>query len=69
MIDMATGLSIEPPTACTTRNVTSQPRLGATLHSNDPRVNSDSPTWNTRRLPKRSAVDPESSRRLASARV
>ena len=36
MIDIATGLSIEPPTACTARNAISQPRLGATLHSNDP---------------------------------
>ena len=28
MIDIATGLSIEPPTACTMRNAISQPRLG-----------------------------------------
>ncbi|KPM53621.1 hypothetical protein ACG83_23635 [Frankia sp. R43] len=43
MIDIATGLSIEPPTACTIRNATSQCRLGAMLHSREPRVNSARP--------------------------
>ena len=36
MIDIATGLSIDPPTACTIRNATSAPRLGARLHSSEP---------------------------------
>ncbi len=58
MIDMATGLSIDPPTACTTRAPTSQPRDGARLHSTDPATNSASPVWKTRRRPIRSAVEP-----------
>ena len=68
-IDMATGLSIEPPTACTMRNTTSQPRLGARLHGSEPAVNMASPAWNVRRRPTRSAVDPASTSRLASTRV
>ena len=43
MIDIATGLSIEPPTACSMRKAISQPRLGATLHSSEPSVNSARP--------------------------
>jgi hypothetical protein len=38
MIDTATGLSIEPPTACRTRNAISQPRPGASEHSAEPTV-------------------------------
>ena len=69
MIDIATGLSIEPPIACSTRAAISSPRLGATAHSSEPSENSDSPTWNTRRRPIRSAVEPESMSRLASTSV
>ncbi len=65
MIDIATGLSIEPPTACTIRKATSAPRLGARLHSREPRVNSARPAWKVRRRPTRSAVDPASISRLA----
>ncbi len=36
MIDMATGLSIDPPTAWTMRKTMSSARLGARLHSNEP---------------------------------
>ena len=36
MIDMATGLSIEPPMAWTMRNTTSVVRLGARLQRRDP---------------------------------
>src|SRR5216683_3225214 len=43
MMDIATGLSIEPPIACSIRNATSQPRPGARLHSSEPRVNAASP--------------------------
>jgi hypothetical protein len=67
MIDMATGLSIEPPTACRPRNATSQPSPGATLHSREPRENVASPAWNTRRRPRRSAREPESISRQAIA--
>ncbi len=69
MIDIATGFSIEPPTACTMRNAISEPVFGATLHNSEPRLNSTSPTWNVRRRPNRSAVDPDSISRLASTRV
>ena len=66
MIDIATGLSIDPPTACSIRNATSQPSPGATLHSSEPSVNTASPAWKVRRRPTRSAVEPDSISRLAS---
>jgi hypothetical protein len=43
MIDMATGLSMDPPMACSMRNATSQPRPGARLQSSEPAVNSARP--------------------------
>ena len=69
MMDMATGLSIEPPTACIIRNSTSQPSPGARLQSSEPSVNVARPVWKVRRRPTRSAVEPDSIRRLASTRV
>jgi hypothetical protein len=69
MIDMATGLSIEPPTACSIRNATSQPRPGARLQASEPSVNTVSPAWKVRRRPMRSAVDPANISRLASTSV
>jgi hypothetical protein len=43
-IDIATGLSIAAPIPCTTRKATSNSRLGASAHSNDPsEVNHDLP--------------------------
>ncbi len=69
MMDMATGLSIDPPSACTIRNATSQPRPGARLHSAEPVVNTASPTWNVRRRPTRSPVEPASIRKLATTSV
>ena len=69
MIDIATGFSIEPPTACSIRKAISQPRLGAALHSSEPSVNSTSPVWKTRRRPSRSPIDPDSISRLASTSV
>ena len=69
MIDIATGLSMLPPTAWTIRNAISQPRPGARLHSNDPSVKTTRPVWNVRRRPIRSPVEPESSNRLASTNV
>jgi hypothetical protein len=44
MIDSATGLSIEPPTACSMRKAINQPRLGARLHSSDPSVKTIRPS-------------------------
>jgi len=69
MMDMATGFSIEPPTACTIRNTTSQPSPGATLQSSEPSAKIARPLWNVRRLPTRSAVEPASISRLASTSV
>ncbi len=69
MIDIATGLSIEPPIACSTRAAISMFRLGASAHSSEPSENRVSPSWNTRRRPTRSAVEPDSISRLASTRV
>ena len=69
MIDMATGFSIDPPTAWTMRKTISSARLGARLHSNEPAENVTNPMRNVRRRPRRSAVEPESISRLASTRV
>jgi hypothetical protein len=60
MIDMATGLSIEPPTACTIRNATSVSRFGATEHRAEPAVKTTRPAMKTRLRPIRSAVEPAS---------
>lgn len=38
MMPIATGFSIEPPTACSIRNATSHPRPGAMLHSSEAAV-------------------------------
>ncbi|CAM5677352.1 hypothetical protein SFUMM280S_07552 [Streptomyces fumanus] len=69
MIDMATGLSIEPPTACTIRNTTSEVRSGASEHSTEPAVNSTRPVMKTRLRPIRSAVEPASISSEARTRV
>src|SRR3546814_9403223 len=45
-IDIATGVSIEPPSACTMRAAISQPMSDETLHSSEPNVNSAMPIWN-----------------------
>ena len=66
MMDIATGFSIEPPTAWIIRKAISQPRPGARLHSSEPTVNTARPAWNVLRRPIRSAVDPENIKRLAS---
>jgi branched-chain amino acid aminotransferase len=42
MMDIATGLSIEPPTAWSIRNATSQARLGARLQASEPSVKTTS---------------------------
>jgi hypothetical protein len=69
MIDIATGLSIVPPVACSARAAISQPVPGARLHSSEPRPKTARPIWKTRRRPARSAVDPASTRKPASTRV
>ena len=69
MIDIATGLSIEPPTACRTRNATSSSTFGARLQSSEASENTTRPATKTRLRPSRSAVEPESISRLASTSV
>ena len=66
MIDIATGLSMDPPMACSMRNAISQPRPGARLHRPEPAVKMARPIRKTRRRPTRSAVAPDSIRKLAS---
>jgi hypothetical protein len=60
MIDMATGLSIEPPTAWIMRKAMSESRFGAREHSSEPAVKMIRPAMKTRLRPMRSAVEPES---------
>ncbi len=69
MIDIATGLSIEPPTAWSIRKATSQGRLGAMLHRAEETVKTTRPAWKTRRRPTRSAVEPASISSEARTRV
>ena len=69
MMPRAAGLSIDPPTPCRMRKPIRAPRLGARLHSQEPRVNSDRPTWKMVRRPIRSASAPENISRAASAMV
>jgi hypothetical protein len=69
MIDMATGFSIEAPTACRARNATSRPMPGARLQSRDEPERTTRPATKTRLRPNRSAVEPANSRRLASTTV
>src|SRR5262245_48993493 len=68
-IAIATGLSIVPPTACTTRAAISHPMLGARPHSIEPTPNPARPIMKIRRRPYRSAVEPASTRKLASTSV
>ena len=69
MMPRAAGLSIEPPTPCRIRKPIRQPSVGARLHSHEPRVKSDSPTWKIVRRPIRSAIAPENMSRAARAMV
>lgn len=69
MIDMATGLSMEPPTAWIIRKTTREDRSGASEHSSEPRVKTTRPVMKTRLRPIRSAVEPASISSAASTRV
>ena len=69
MIDSATGLSIDPPIAWSTRAATSVSSVGARAHSSDPSENNVSPSWKIRRRPSRSPVEPDSISRLAIVSV
>src|SRR3954451_19320393 len=50
-IDIATGVSIEPPTACSARAAISTSTLGATLHITDAAENTTRPVMNVRLRP------------------
>lgn len=69
MMDIATGFSMDPPTAWSMRKTTRKARLGAKLQSKDAVANNVSPIMKVRRRPSRSAVEPESMSRLANTRV
>jgi hypothetical protein len=43
--------------------------VGARLHRREPTLNTARPIWKTRRRPKRSAIDPESIKKLATTTV
>ena len=69
MMPSAAGLSMLPPTPCSTRNAISQDSEGARLHSHEPSVNRLRPTWKMVRRPILSAAAPENMSRLASTIV
>jgi len=69
MIDMATGFSIEPPTAWIMRNQISAFRSGAREQSSEPRLKTTRPAMKTRLRPIRSAVEPASISREARTSV
>ena len=69
MIDIATGLSIDPPIAWTNRAAMSIPMLGARLHNSDPTAKTTNPVWNTLRRPHRSPAAPASNSSEASTSV
>ena len=53
-----TGIIMAPPMPCTTRQATSISMLVARPHSTEPRVKSPIAAAKTRRVPKRSAIQP-----------
>lgn len=69
MIDIATGFSIAPPSACTMRAATSQPIDGATLHSSEPSPKRTNPARKVRLRPNRSPVALTSMRKQAITSV
>jgi hypothetical protein len=62
-----TGSIIAPPIPCTMRAKTRNPRLSARPHSTEPKVNSAMARLNTRRVPKRSAIQPLAGTNTATA--
>ncbi|MDT4842412.1 hypothetical protein D3C72_1335180 [compost metagenome] len=54
-----TGSSSAPPRPCTTRAATSCPSPCESAHSTEPAANSTMAQKKTRRVPKRSAIQPE----------
>jgi hypothetical protein len=64
-----TGISSAPPTPCTTREAISMVRLRDSAHSSDPTVNRKMAAKNMRRVPKRSASQPEAGISMAVVSV
>lgn len=62
-----TGIISPPPTPCSTRKPTSEPRLHARPHATDPSTNSATDAIHTRFAPNRSAVQPASGTTVPSA--
>ena len=62
-----TGSSIAPPMPCSTRAATSQCSVGDSAQASEPRVNSTIAARNVRRVPTRSAIQPEAGMKLATA--
>ena len=69
MIERVAGATIAPPKPCRARAAISSVRESATAHASDDRVNSATPTRNTRRRPNRSAERPPSIRNPANVSV
>lgn len=69
MMDIATGLSIEPPAAWSIRAPIRTSMLGAMLHTSEPSVKRTSPSWKIRTRPKRSAVEPDTINKDASTKL
>ena len=61
------GMTIPPPRPWSTRNAISEPALQASPHSVEPSTNSATAPMNTRRVPKRSTIQPVSGITAASA--
>ena len=59
MMARVVGVNIAPPTAMITRAEMSQYTLGATAHSAEPTVNSETLTMKILRRPTRSAIRPD----------
>jgi hypothetical protein len=69
IMDIATGFSMDPPSACSMRKMIRPVKSGARLHSSEPVMKMIRPVTNVRRRPSRSAVEPDNIKKLASTRV
>ena len=69
IVSRPTGSSKAPPMPCTTRAATSHGSEGDSAHSSEPRLNSAIAARNARRVPKRSASQPEAGMNKAAVRM
>jgi len=63
------GISMPPPSPCTTRNATNSVMVGAIAHSSEPSVKNNTEPMNSRLVPNRSAAQPVSGITVANASV